>query len=93
MSKKTKQDAALDELTKESENLGISCFVETNYDLQTYAPVWNETFERYDIFKILISSGSEQTKIIREPTKFQHDYQIHAEILKRLNEDFVKGRK
>lgn len=94
MAKKTKQEQALDELTQESENLGLPFVDEVTYDSSTYAPAWNETFKRYDLLKVLINVGSEQVKIIREPTKFQHDYQIHAEILKRLNEDFVKnGRK
>lgn len=93
MAKKTKQEEALDELTQESENLGLPFVNEIVYDSFTYAPAWNETFQRFDLLKILINSGSESVKIIREPTKFQHDYQIHAEVLKRINEDFVKKGK
>lgn len=93
MAKKTRQEEALDELTQESEELGLPFTDEIVYDSFTYAPAWNETFKRFDLLKILINTGSEQVKIIREPTKLQHDYQIQVEVMKRINEDFIKKGK
>lgn len=92
MSKK-KQEQALDELTQESENLGLYAEFDVEYDSVTYCPAWNDQYKRFDLLKILVNTQTDQIEVVREATRFQHDYQIHAEILKKFNEDFVKKGK
>lgn len=88
--RKDQQEKALNELTKEAEALGINTEDEIEYDLKTYVPVWNDTFKRYDMLTVYINSGSEQTKITREATRYDSEHRAHADVIKRLTDDFMK---
>ena len=67
---------------------------EINYDAVTYAHTWNKLTNSFDLLIVNINTDSNRTKIVREKTKFSSEYQIHAEMLKRINNDFMfKGRK
>lgn len=67
---------------------------ELTYNNVAYSCSWNDANKTYDLLIININTDSNRTKVVREKTKFSNDFQIHAEILKRINNDFVfKGRK
>lgn len=63
-----------------------------DYTDTTFAPVWNETFQRYDMLRIRINRDTEECMVDkRESTRYNsHDRALH-DVLKRLTNLFIKG--
>lgn len=56
----------------------------------TYCPVWNEENKRYDMLTIRVHGPSGQTRISREPTRYDSKARAMHHLISLISSEFVK---
>lgn len=94
MSKKPKQVEESQEIAQEANSalMDEGSTVIFTYTDTTYAAVWNEAFNRYDMLRIRINSETEECIIDkREPTKYNTEYRALNDTMNKITNLYIKG--